>query len=585
MIESDKVPSGWETIVIDIPAATAGEGMSEQSAIEWTNSTWNPVTGCSKLSAGCDHCYAERFSERFRGVKGHPFEAGFDLTLRPERIEQPERWRRPRMIFVNSMSDLFHKNVPADYIDRVFDAMESSDWHIYQILTKRSSLMRTFVNRRYVNKAAPSHIWLGVSIENATTLSRLKHLKQTNASTRFISFEPLLGRIGEVDYSGIQWVICGGESGPGARPANIDWLREIRDQCLAQRVPFFFKQWGGRTPKAGGNALDGRQWLEYPGLQDKNRTEMLLQVAGSPVKDETSSEPMEVGPWAREKLQCLQKYLREYTKIMRKQRFKKYFYIDAFAGSGSLKVRQAQTDDQTRQLLLSVSEHAAGDTDGGNYISGSPRAALEIEHQFTDYIFIELDDERVQHLHSLKREFEMQSRIYIRKKDCNDYLRELLRENVNNWKHQRGIVFLDPFGMHVPWDTIAALGKTRAIEVFINFPVGMAIQRLLKRRGDFSERERSKLDSYFGTDEWFDLLYRQRETLFGTEEIKIDRAADTLVKWYRNRLKNEFGYVSLAREIQNTKGRPLYYLIFAGPNQTGMKIANYVLSQGARAVR
>ena len=241
--------------------------MSRQSPIEWTNSTWNPVTGCTKVSAGCDHCYAERLSERFRGVEGHPFESGFDLTLRPKRLEQPMQWRRPQLIFVNSMSDLFHKDIPTEYIERVFDTMERADWHIYQVLTKRSSLMRRFVQERYRGQAAPPHIWLGVSVENHAALTRLRHLQQTNASVRFVSFEPLLGPIDAVDLEGIHWVIAGGESGPGARPVQAEWVRALRDQCQAQRVAFFFKQWGGRTPKAGGNTLDGRQWLEYPDVE------------------------------------------------------------------------------------------------------------------------------------------------------------------------------------------------------------------------------------------------------------------------------------------------------------------------------
>ena len=241
--------------------------MSRKSTIEWTNSTWNPVTGCTKVSAGCDHCYAERLSERFRGVKGNPFEMGFDLTLRPERLEQPKHWRRPQLIFVNSMSDLFHKDIPTQYIHRVLDTMEQADWHIYQVLTKRSSLMRDFVLRRYRGRLAPPHIWLGVSIENAAAMTRLRHLKQTNASTRFVSFEPLLGALGLVNLTGIHWVIAGGESGPGARPVKVEWLRELRDQCQAQHVAFFFKQWGGRTPKAGGNTLDERQWQEYPDIK------------------------------------------------------------------------------------------------------------------------------------------------------------------------------------------------------------------------------------------------------------------------------------------------------------------------------
>ena len=241
--------------------------MSDHSAIEWTNASWNPVTGCTKLSAGCDHCYAERFAERFRGVAGHPFEQGFDLRLRPERLDQPGRWRRPRLIFVNSMSDLFHKNIPTDFIGQVFDAMEEANWHTYQVLTKRSSLMRNFVHKRYGGEPAPPHIWLGVSIEEKAALSRLRHLKQTPATVRFVSFEPLLGPIGDVDLTGIDWVIAGGESGPGARLVEADWLRQIRDDCEGQAVAFFFKQWGGRTPKAGGDILDGKRWHQYPSTE------------------------------------------------------------------------------------------------------------------------------------------------------------------------------------------------------------------------------------------------------------------------------------------------------------------------------
>lgn len=238
--------------------------MADHTAIEWTDATWNPVTGCAKVSAGCDHCYAERFSERFRGVAGHPFEGGFDLTLRPERLEQPLKWKTPRRIFVNSMSDLFHKDIPKAFIDSVFDSMERADWHQFQVLTKRSSRMRDYVNARYSAARAPEHIWMGASIEDRSALVRLRHLKAANAAIRFISFEPLIGAIGAVDLSGIHWVIVGGESGAGARPMLIDWARELRDQCEWQGVPFFFKQWGGRTPKAGGNLLDGRFWLEMP---------------------------------------------------------------------------------------------------------------------------------------------------------------------------------------------------------------------------------------------------------------------------------------------------------------------------------
>jgi protein gp37 len=241
--------------------------MADGSAIEWTDATWNPVTGCTKITRGCENCYAERFSERFRGVPGHPFESGFDLTLRPERLEQPMRWRRPRMIFVNSMSDLFHKEVPLNYIDRVFDQMEVADWHVFQLLTKRSSLMRDYLQHRYGGKRGPKHIWCGVSVEDAQAKGRIEHLRQAPASVRFLSIEPLIGSVGAVDLGGIDWVIAGGESGPGARALHLEWLRDIRDQCVEQKVAFFFKQWGGIRPKTGGRELDGREWSEFPSLK------------------------------------------------------------------------------------------------------------------------------------------------------------------------------------------------------------------------------------------------------------------------------------------------------------------------------
>lgn len=238
--------------------------MSIVSTIEWTDATWNPVTGCTKISPGCDRCYAERFSERFRGISGHPFEKGFDLTLRPERLDQPLSWRAPRMIFVNSMSDLFHKEVPNEFISRVCDTMERAHWHTFQVLTKRSSLMRDFLQRRYGAARGPLHIWFGVSVEDSRRKSRIRHLQEAPAGVRFLSIEPLIGPVGTLDLSGIDWVIVGGESGPGARPMDPGWVREVRDQCIESGVPFFFKQWGGLRPKSGGRELDGREWSEFP---------------------------------------------------------------------------------------------------------------------------------------------------------------------------------------------------------------------------------------------------------------------------------------------------------------------------------
>ena len=238
--------------------------MADGSAIEWTDATWNPVTGCTKITAGCDNCYAERFAERWRGISGHPFENGFDVTLRPERLDQPLRWKRGRMIFVNSMSDLFHKSVPLNFVDAVFNTMESADWHVFQLLTKRSSRMRDYLKRRYADRSPPSHLWFGVSVEDARGAARIAHLRAAPAAIRFLSVEPLIGPVGIVDLTDIHWVIAGGESGPRARIMNIEWARQIRDECKRQNVSFFFKQWGGIRPKSNGRDLDGREWNDYP---------------------------------------------------------------------------------------------------------------------------------------------------------------------------------------------------------------------------------------------------------------------------------------------------------------------------------
>ena len=234
-----------------------------RSEIEWTGCSWNPVTGCCTLSPGCDNCYARRFAERFRGVRGHPYENGFDLQLRPERLLLPLRWKEDR-IFVCSMSDLFQKNVPKQFISEVFNSMERASWHNFQLLTKRSSLMRNFMNHRYGDGKAPENIWCGVSVEGSRYTSRIRHLQQTCAAVRFVSFEPLLGPVGKLDLSGVHWVIVGGESGPGFRKMKAEWAREIRDQCQERGIPLFFKQWGGFRRTSGGHLLDGKEWRQFP---------------------------------------------------------------------------------------------------------------------------------------------------------------------------------------------------------------------------------------------------------------------------------------------------------------------------------
>ncbi len=239
--------------------------MSDNSSIEWTDATWNPVRGCTKISPGCAHCYAETFAERWRGIPDHPYEFGFDLRLVPHKIEEPLRWRRPRRIFVNSMSDLFHERVPEDYIGRVFEVMQRANWHTYQVLTKRADRMMELVAANPKWTRNQHQIWLGVSVENRRHgLPRIEKLRRSKAEVRFLSIEPLIEDVGELDLTSIDWVIVGGESGHGARPMRAEWVTSIRDQCLEQRVPFFFKQWGGVRKSTTGRELEGRTWDEVP---------------------------------------------------------------------------------------------------------------------------------------------------------------------------------------------------------------------------------------------------------------------------------------------------------------------------------
>jgi protein gp37 len=234
--------------------------MSDGSAIEWTDATWNPMRGCTKVSPGCKHCYAETFAERFRGVPGHPFEQGFDLRLVPEALALPLRWRAGRRVFVNSMSDLFHEAVPDEFIGQVFDVMAKAPQHQFQVLTKRSARMAAVAAELRV----PSNVWMGVSVESEPYAARVDDLRRVRAGVRFLSVEPLLGPLPSLDLRGIHWVIVGGESGPRARPMASEWARSVRDQCLASGVPFFFKQWGGVRKRLTGRVLDGRTWDEMP---------------------------------------------------------------------------------------------------------------------------------------------------------------------------------------------------------------------------------------------------------------------------------------------------------------------------------
>ncbi|MBP7049582.1 MAG: phage Gp37/Gp68 family protein [Phycisphaerae bacterium] len=234
--------------------------MAANSKIEWTECTWNPVTGCTKISEGCRHCYAERMARRLQAMGQLNYRNGFKLTTHAHMLEVPLHWRQPRMIFVNSMSDLFHEDVPFEFIRKVFAVMEQAPQHHFQVLTKRSERLA----RLSPKLPWPDNVWMGVTIENSNYTFRIEHLRQTNANVKFMSIEPLLEPIPNIDLDGINWVIVGGESGPGARPMRPEWAADIRDQCVAESIPFFFKQWGGINKKAAGRILDDRTWDERP---------------------------------------------------------------------------------------------------------------------------------------------------------------------------------------------------------------------------------------------------------------------------------------------------------------------------------
>ena len=234
--------------------------MATKSSIEWTESTWNPLTGCTKISPGCKHCYAERLAARLQAMGNPSYQNGFELTLHERVLEAPLFWKKPRMIFVNSMSDLFHKDVPVEYILRVFNVMRQASWHTFQVLTKRSDrLLELDPMIEW-----PSNVWMGVSVENEKYMFRIDDLRATHAQTRFLSLEPLLGPLEDLNLNGIHWAITGGESGPGARPMKQEWVTSIRDQCMSANVAFFFKQWGGVNKKQAGRILEGKTWDAMP---------------------------------------------------------------------------------------------------------------------------------------------------------------------------------------------------------------------------------------------------------------------------------------------------------------------------------
>lgn len=448
--------------------------MSDKSRIEWTDATWNPVTGCTKITRGCDHCYAERFAERFRGVPGHPFAQGFDVRLHPDRLSQPLSWKRPRRIFVNSMSDLFHKRIPGEFVDRVFDTMEATDRHVYQILTKRSSRMATYLRRRYARQAAPQHIWCGVSIEDRRAAARIRHLQRVPIVVRFLSIEPLLGPIDNLDLEGISWVIVGGESGPHARPVRERWVLDIRDVCKRAGVHFFFKQWGGRTPKSGGRRLEGIEHnarpLTTPQPVAHGRETMKFSW-------HLNTPPPLIEQHSKAKLTVLRSYLRAYFDRLNVNPQREDFrldLVDGFAGGGTFS-DSGETLPGTPLIMLEEAEAAK------KRLNWKRRKALRFDCKF---YFVEKEMAHAEHLRRALTERGHRiddDRIVVRngrfEYEVDDILKEIRRRQP---RAGRAIFLLDQTGFsQVNLALVARIFRELpAAEVILTFAADALINHL-----------------------------------------------------------------------------------------------------------
>ena len=450
--------------------------MADRSAIEWTDATWNPVTGCTKITRGCDHCYAERFAERFRGTPGHPFKNGFDLTPRPERLAQPLAWKRPRRVFVNSMSDLFHKEIPTDFIDRVFDTMEAANRHVFQVLTKRSTLMRAYLRRRYGKGTAPAHIWCGVSVEDRRAAARVRHLRTAPAAVRFLSIEPLLGPVGDIDLDGISWVIVGGESGPQARPMEERWVLDIRDLCRENGVAFFFKQWGGMTPKSGGRLLEGIEHNDHPSFAPPSASPGRETVI---FRWHPDDPPPPIEEHSKAKLAVLRSYLRAYLDRLNVNPNREEFkldLVDGFAGGGTFR-------------------------DGGDIISGTPLVMLEevknAESRLNrkrrkslrfdcKFYFIEKEVEHVEHLRKVLTERKYRigdGRIIVRNSKFEDEVDDIFGEIIRRQPRSRRAIFLlDQTGFSQVKLALVAriLRELPAAEVILTFAADTLVNFLVE---------------------------------------------------------------------------------------------------------
>lgn len=513
--------------------------MPVETAIEWTESTWNPVTGCSEVSPGCAHCYAKTFAERWRGVSGHPYEQGFDLRLWPSRLDHPLKWKRPRMIFVNSMSDLFHEDIPFQYVQRVFGVMREASHHTFQVLTKRHERLSALAPLL----DWPPNVWMGVSIENKRWVVRADHLREVPAAVRFISAEPLLGPLTGLDLTGIDWLIAGGESGPRHRPVDAEWIRALREQCRQKGVAFFFKQWGGARAKSGGRLLDGREWNDMPKVtyatnDRKNGT----KVARQRDIPDSADEKWVLKAHSQAKHQILHRYLGAWLAILGQAKrgqaraFKQLVLVDGFAGRGTY-------------------------VDGE---PGSPRVMYEravevVEAGLAERVLIrcsEKDATNFEHLEKVCAELPERPRVKI--KPSLETFQEIA-EHLADWAEQQHpppptFVFADPFGVTgVSLDLLRRLLRIDRLEVLLTF--------MVRDPSRFLDEENyaAPLTDLYGSDLW-------------RECATAESRPECLMLRFRNVVLDDVvDYALPYRVFEDEKQIVLYYLVHLTNSDLGMR--------------
>jgi three-Cys-motif partner protein len=508
------------------------------SAIEWTEATWNPVTGCDKVSPGCAHCYAETFAERFRGVSGHPYEQGFDLRLWPSRLDYPLKWKKPKVIFVNSMSDLFHEDIPADYVAEVFDVMARADHHVYQVLTKRHERLAELAP----SLPWPDHIWMGVSIENRRFVHRADYLREVPAAVRFISAEPLLGQLEGLDLSDIHWVIAGGESGHKHRPVKEDWVRYVRDLCREYGTAFFFKQWGGIRSKSGGRLLDGREWNEMP----EHALAPVLAPTGPKVPrkrqrdiPDDADEKWTYPAHTAAKHEILRRYLGAWLSILGrgKQGFRhpQLMLIDGFAGRG---------------------RYVEGE-------AGSPAIMFERATQVADdglveKVLIRCSEPNQTNFEHLKEVADTLVHPKVKVRATKETFEELANKFIEWARRQKTcpptFVMVDPYGVKgVRLQTIKELLEFDRVEVLLTFMVRDPARFL--REENYEE----PLTALFGGDAWK-----------ACEEA--DDRAECLMRQFRNVvMPNIAKYAVPFKVYEDERKTVLYYLVHLTNNDLGMR--------------